>query len=901
MQQIPTESPQISMTRSSSVASPLLYSASTDGQVHVWDLETLGCAHTFFEHGHPVMNDLLAIEGMSQVAGACLDGKIYMIDLHLHRVAKTLSGHKKAVSMLRYSSENGYLISAGLDHCVQVWNPHVEQKIGSLLGHRDQLIGMEVVPNSPQVITADESGVVKIWDLRKFAAVQTIAKELYVKDRSIPRTLTRSMTSMCYIASKKRIAMANSTIFFIDQSPKVSSKGSDERAIEADATCNEEGEADESKKPIAVFYSPPTRCFMTFTCWEIKCWDANSGQLVRTSSPIIGSEMTCACMVDDHFSCFVGAENGIVARLMLPNGSVVVQKRVHPVEITAIQWIKEKKQVVSSAVNGNILITRYDTLDVVFKLNHWRGVQSASNAFFHGPTLDDGFGELLESKYSVPLSLRSFFYGNEIERLMRVFGQADPSRGGSISLSTLPLVLEQAFPTTFTNHNASGAKRSSGDAACDRSGYEKEEMITFASLLQILKDSLTALQDGKITKSEWSISSVSSLDVHAQAFSLVSGSSSDGTFCVWNIKNGAVVAQGNVGSCNQQQGPSSSSISRIAFLYPYPYFMCAEEGSSYLTFWSTIALPPLLPHSYQCFLRFPHLQAVQSESTAEKTGMTNATFFITETESPSDCDPSDQEAAANTSRGAAVLAVEWFCGGGEKELLVCVGDEHGNCSRFSFPPACWIMLVLTPVLLCTGFITIYDLELVFNRMETIKQESSALGLQTNDGTSKTPDCEDISPRLVKKLHQWHAHRSTAIRKLEIVRSNELRSIKTLIISVTENGVVTFWSMEGQLVGRLNERSSLSRNCPSTSVPATWTLRVDTTRARSNDQEQATQLLQKMELRIHRAQDDQVAEKRIVKQNARRNTVGDTPIKQSPRATSRMLSISSIRSPSVKFQ
>uniref|UniRef100_K3WM75 Uncharacterized protein n=1 Tax=Globisporangium ultimum (strain ATCC 200006 / CBS 805.95 / DAOM BR144) TaxID=431595 RepID=K3WM75_GLOUD len=158
--------------------SSLLYSACTNGQVHVWDLETLGCSHTFFDRGHPVINDLLVVDGMSQVAGACLDGKIYMIDLHLHRVTKTLSGHKTAASMLKYSSENGYLISAGLDHYIQVWNPHVEQKIGTLAGHRSQLVGMEVVPSSPQVITADETGVVKIWDLRKFAAVQTIAKEL---------------------------------------------------------------------------------------------------------------------------------------------------------------------------------------------------------------------------------------------------------------------------------------------------------------------------------------------------------------------------------------------------------------------------------------------------------------------------------------------------------------------------------------------------------------------------------------------------------------------------------------------------------------------------------------------------------------------------------------------------
>jgi hypothetical protein len=374
---------------------------------------------------------------------------------------------------------------------------------------------------------------------------------------------------------------------------------------------------------------------------------------------------------------------------MLPNGSVVVQKRVHPVEITAIQWIREKKQVVSSATNGNILITRYDTLDVLFKLNHWRGVQSVSNAFFQRPGADDDLDELLESTYSVPLSLRSFFYGNEIERLMRIFGQTDTCRCGSIPLSKLPLVLEQAFPTTVTGSHVKSMQDHSGTAACDEQECEQQEMITFASLLEILRDSLTALQDGKISKPT---SGVSTFDTHAQLFSLVSGSSSDGLFCVWNVKNGAVVDQGNISHRNQQQ-PSSLSISRVKFLSPYPYFMCTEEGSSDLTFWSTIALPPLLPRSHQCFLRFPHIRAVQSESAKKKTDGANTPFFITETESPQLAGSSnDQDAMSKLSKqasGASILAVEWFCGGGEKETLVCVGDDQGSYLAIQFPLQCF--------------------------------------------------------------------------------------------------------------------------------------------------------------------------------------------------------------------
>lgn len=662
---------------SSDAASTQLFSSCTNGQVHAWDLETLGCSHSFFHRGHPVMNDLLVVDGMAQVAGACLDGKIYMIDLHLHRVTKSLAGHKKAVSMLRYSPENGYLVSAGLDHCVQVWNPHVEQKIGSLTGHRSQLIGMDVVPQTHHILTADDSGVVKIWDLRKFAAVQTVAKELYMKDHSIARTLSRPMTALCYIASKKRVAIAHSTVFFIDQAAVRSASSSDPSSAEDDDTVAPATlELDEAKKPVALFYCAPTQCFVALTCWELKSWDCDSGRLVRTASPVIGSEMTCACLVDDHFSCFVGTESGIVARVMIPNGAVVVQRQVHAAEITATHWLEHKRHVVSSATDGNILITRADSLDVLFKLNHWRGVQSASSAFFHSAVAHT-------AEYSVPLALRAFFYGNEVERLMRIFGDVDAAQTGSIPLSKLPHVLEAAFPVAFASPTA-------GDAASDATARTKdttssESMITFTNLLEILKDSLTALQDGKGPRFERSLSRVAALDVHSDLSALVTASSSDGTFCAWNVKNGAVLAQGHVGRGPDRGVVSStsplSSISHVAFLSPHPYFVCSDAGSSRLELWSAVALPPLLPHSYERFMVFTHrLPARCYPSHPSARDEANTAVFLTET-SLNDDDSSDAaapgESPAAAPKETTIVATAWAGTCGLCATFLVVGDERG--------------------------------------------------------------------------------------------------------------------------------------------------------------------------------------------------------------------------------
>lgn len=853
------------------------------------------------------MNDLLVIDGKSQVASACLDGKIYMLDLHLHQVTKALSGHKKSVSMLRYNAENGYLVSAGLDHSVQVWNPHVEQKIASLTGHRNQLIGMEVVPDTNQIITADDGGLVKIWDLRKFAAVQTIAKELYVKDHTSARNVARTMSSMCYISSKKRIAIAHSTVFFIDQAQTAGDNTdcSSSTSAEHFGEDEDDDEIEEAKKPVSIFYCPPTQCFVALTSWDMKSWNVNSGELVRTASPIIGSEMTCACIVGDFFSCFVGTENGIVARVAIPNGSVIVQKRVHSSEITAIQWLEEKKQVVSSATSGNIVIARYDTLDVVFKLNHWRGVQSASSAFFNTPALSDERTSecgVSPPEYSVPHSLRAFFYGNEIERLMRIFGQVDAARCGSIPLTELPYILETAFPTTFSDRKHEVSKTKVRGASAD----PKAETITFASLLEILRDSLSALQEGGASFSEHSTFSVSALGMHSQLHLLVSGSSTDGTFCVWNAKNGAVIAQGTSGeTTSRQREPVSPSISQIVFLHPLPYFACIEAGSCSLEIWSTIPVPPILSHSFERFIRFTHtLPARFHPNAGIKVPGPNhfSSFFITETaESRSD---RQKTKPPEVMKDTTILAIQWCSGSTQDDKFLCVADDQGEFDQWSrewgeggrlssstdTAPSCSNL---------TGYITLYDFDSVAPRVAAVVQRTQVRQLSEADNKEHPPNDESssyLTPQSLRKLHQWSAHSSTAVRSLEILR---IHGQAPMIASLTQNGCVSLWSVDGQLLGRLNDQPHRTRHYPSAAraAPVLWKLRVDGVQAKSAQVNHAELMLQRIE---HKSLDGQADSARAaIERNARRQSADDARASEGSRVVGRLLSVSSLRSPSSK--
>ena len=42
-----------------------------------------------------------------------------------------------------------------------------------LKGHNHSLVGVKVLPNSHQIVSADISGMFRVWDARKFSTIQT--------------------------------------------------------------------------------------------------------------------------------------------------------------------------------------------------------------------------------------------------------------------------------------------------------------------------------------------------------------------------------------------------------------------------------------------------------------------------------------------------------------------------------------------------------------------------------------------------------------------------------------------------------------------------------------------------------------------------------------------------------
>ncbi|GLD99169.1 hypothetical protein PINS_up007887 [Pythium insidiosum] len=803
-QQLPVETLQTALTLHSS-QTPILYSASATGQVHAWDLQSLRHRHAFFSrHDDPerVMTDIEMIESMGALASASMDGNIYLLDLLTDKVTRTMRGHRKGVAILRYCAENRYLLSAGLDHSVQVWNPHLEQNVGSLPGHRHQLIGMDVRPGTPEIITADESGIIKIWDLRKFAAVQTIVRELYVKEHSTSTSRTargRPLRAMCYVSSHQRIAVAHSTIFFLDA--RQGRNVEDSRNEAAPITTRSAGDdADVEEKPLAIFYCSPSQAFVVITATHMQHWTLATTRQVSPDGhavPVaVPGRVTSAVSVDNLFSCILGCDDGTIARAMMPSGTIVSANKLHSSEVIAVRSLSTLKVVVSSDTGGAIFVSEWDTLQLLHRLDHWRAVQNSRGVDLPLPRA--ALSPAFDTVYSVPLRLRAFFIGNELERLKFAFASEDPRCQGRIPLSRLPSALHRAFP--LSSHGSHDINCVGDDCASALSG---EQSITFSMFLELLKDSLTARSE-KGDRRHGALAEISSLDTNVQNDFMISASSSDGTFCVWNLRNRAVVAQGAVSEAGEAQ---RRSIAHIQFLAPSPCFIIVEESSAMLSVWCSVAVPPWLPFPHDCLVRVqhPHKCELHDDQSDEERHVK----FITEPE-----DSSAHGVVGGTS-ASVIRSTDWiYCS--DNDATLCVGDDD-------------------------GFISLYYLSSLLDHVKTLAASRSAN--QEDDPPSTTEQSPWIS--LVKLTHRWQASdRGGCVRIVRLVAIPDVHQPRkddhVVVLSVVDSAhSVDLWSRSSMRLGRLSMH-------PLAGIAASdrlWRLRWDRDSTRQREHVETTEFLQ----------------------------------------------------------
>eukprot|EP00743_Colponemidia_sp_Colp-15_P010004 GILK01010980.1.p1 GENE.GILK01010980.1~~GILK01010980.1.p1 ORF type:complete len:1243 (+),score=229.20 GILK01010980.1:96-3824(+) len=323
----------------------VLYSGTVDGNIRRWDVDNLceykpassvnaaQSANPLFSnrpmhcHTGPVM-DLLTIPSLDILASASMDAKICLWDMSTNQFRKELIGHKKGVYSLAYTADYHCLFSAGLDHDALVWNPYVERMIYRLKGHSHSLIGVQIVPGTPQIITGDVSGVFKVWDMRNFGCVHSFGEP----------SSSHEATCFASIHHHKRIVVGGRRLQFFEYDEPNDLNVTDQHSV------------------TACLYNSVFLTFITAHRREIKLWNAQTGCLQSVFNDLSVGDITAVCMDQRQRKLFVGDSQGGVCCLNLVNGAVMKRFSPHATDVSCIAYWQHAKRLVSVAWNATVHI-----------------------------------------------------------------------------------------------------------------------------------------------------------------------------------------------------------------------------------------------------------------------------------------------------------------------------------------------------------------------------------------------------------------------------------------------------------------------------------------------------------------------------------------------------------------
>jgi WD40 repeat protein len=193
-----------------------LFSGGVNGAVNTWDITTHEAKSMKLQGHKSAVRAILFVPSLNAIITGSLDGTMILWESVGGKKRKIYRGHRNGIQAVAYSTDTKLIVSAGVadeilvhprppspgaptdaptskrrllllrskppDHVksalLQVWNPFVERRIAELSGHKATLLGLHVVESrtgSYEVLSADRSGIFKVWDLRSFECIQTFS------------------------------------------------------------------------------------------------------------------------------------------------------------------------------------------------------------------------------------------------------------------------------------------------------------------------------------------------------------------------------------------------------------------------------------------------------------------------------------------------------------------------------------------------------------------------------------------------------------------------------------------------------------------------------------------------------------------------------------------------------
>lgn len=327
-----SKAPQKSMAWDST--SRLLYSGDDVGCINLWkysESKKTEPIKTLHDHDGMV-TDLIAVPKLEFLISCSQDKKVILWDMISTKTRRIYTSHTKGVLSLAFNQEYRLLFSAGFDHDIYVWNPYIDSVAFTIEGHNSSLVGVKVIPDSHQVISADIDGWVKVWDIRNLSCAQTFNLE---EKQSGFRF---ALSDFTYLQQHQRLVFGGKSLTFYDYDK------------------NHNPYLVDDNLPLGSFYTPTYHKILTPISNKVKVWNALTALPETLYAASAESEISHVEMDDWEKRIIVGDIKGHTKVYNIKNGALMKNLTDHKGEINCITSNVNMAVIITGSLDMTIIV-----------------------------------------------------------------------------------------------------------------------------------------------------------------------------------------------------------------------------------------------------------------------------------------------------------------------------------------------------------------------------------------------------------------------------------------------------------------------------------------------------------------------------------------------------------------
>jgi WD40 repeat protein len=157
----------------------LLATAGEDGRARVWEVQSGKCLHVFGKHRIKVYRAVFGPDSRFLAVAGWDDNIIRVWDLESGKRVKTLKTKAPQVTSVAFRHDGKLLASSGSDSRVYVWNFTTGELAKSLKDDNGRIRSILFDPTGKFVVTGNENKTISIWDYNSARKARVLKREEY--------------------------------------------------------------------------------------------------------------------------------------------------------------------------------------------------------------------------------------------------------------------------------------------------------------------------------------------------------------------------------------------------------------------------------------------------------------------------------------------------------------------------------------------------------------------------------------------------------------------------------------------------------------------------------------------------------------------------------------------------